>query len=138
MQIESSARLNRNDIISPMRQAWIDTLRTKLSEFLSLSSIYHRFLSSDENILQFQKEHNIQPVPPDIERKLFILYLNIVLMLNDNESDHNRLIDLLGNFRVDLFDDDVPSEDKRKSYQEIIRLSKSILKREWERVKKDE
>lgn len=84
------------------------------------------------------------------ERLLF-LEAKIKLLLNPNERDHKKLIELVTKCRLALADDikkltpsddDSPEKSVSESQGELISvlvpLAQSVLKREWERVKKAE
>ena len=138
IQIDSAVRLNVRQIISPMRQVWIDSLRQKTSEFLNLSDRLYNFLHENNNVREFYKTHEWEFVPPDADRKIDLLYYDIVLMLNDKEEDHSKFIELLHNCRKNVFNKNLSRPEFYETHHEILRLCKSILKREWKRVKTDE
>ena len=138
MQIESSTKLANKQLISPMRQIWIDNLRSRMSEFLSLSEKFYRLFNDPQGSIDFQKNNNMEIIPNDAEMKLDSLYLEIYLMLNEKENDHLLLHVTMDQFRRHLFDKDVTSEKFYTTYTSITDLCKSILKREWEVVKNDE
>ena len=139
MQIESSAKLTNKQILSPIRQVWIENLRQKISEFLGLSDRFYRFLHDNDNeIIKFYERHKLEFVSPDVEKRLELLHIDITLMLNDNEEDHKKLINLLRDCRINAFDEDSTVDEYVETHKETVRLCKSILKGEWERVKNEE
>ena len=64
----------------------------------------------------------------DLEKK-------IVLMLNSNENDSKLLIKRLGQYTTALFDLTILTQKPEFYQQEIIKITKTILKKEWGRVK---
>ena len=138
IQTESSIQLGNRQIISPMRQLWIDNLRRTTSEFLNISERFYKFLHSDEAFRNFYKIHKMEIIPPDVDSKIDLLCLDITLMLNHTEDDHNRFIVLLDGLRKHIYDKDSTTKEFYNTYAEIVFLCKSILKREWERVKSNE
>ena len=138
MQIEASTKLANKQLISPMRQIWIGNLRSRMSEYLSLSEQFYRFMHDTKGVKEFQKDNNMEIIPKDAEMKLDSLYLEIHLMLNDKEHDHLLLNVTMDKLRRHIFDKDLTSEKFYTTYRSITDLCKSILKREWEVVKNDE
>jgi hypothetical protein len=72
---------------------------------------------------------------------MILLEYRIRLLINPHEPDHAKLVQLLRKEFDELnesFDSSPAEYDKGKSYgdDEIISLAQSILKREWERVKR--
>lgn len=120
-QIIIAERDIKSKVLSNNRQEWINKLRDNLSEFMSLILVVRKTqqLNSSELISYYNK--------------LFTTRFRIKLSLNPNENDHCELDALLK-----------AAMEKTTSYSElyedigdkILELSQSILKREWERVKK--
>ena len=59
IQTESSKQLGNRQIISPMRQIWIENLRRKTSELLNLSEKFYKFLYNGESFRDFYKIHKL-------------------------------------------------------------------------------
>ena len=59
-------------------------------------------------------------------------------MLNSNEDDSKELIKLLGQYTTALFGEPQIMQEPETFQQLIIDITKTILKKEWERVKKGE
>ncbi len=127
----------RISIRSQNRQAWINTLRDTISEFVAISTLGSAIVDAKDMHLK-------------AERLLF-LEAKIKLLLNPNERDHKKLIELVTKCRLALADDikkltpsddDSPEKSVSESQGELISvlvpLAQSVLKREWERVKKAE
>lgn len=115
------------DVVSRNRQAWINSLRDRISEFVALnSSFVIRGLATPHA--------NAELLQSQVER-LFHCKNTILLLLNPNEEDHAELADLL-NTVLPLFADVVSNQNLLRSREvEIIEKTQPILKREWERVK---
>ena len=120
-QIASALLTSNKQIIAPMRQAWINDLRELLSELLS--SAFHYYVAGYED----RSDQEYQRVT-HLEHK-------IKLMLNPKEEDHQRLEEHIRNMIASIqqhtqFVDDFPD-----LHDEIVSLSRQVLKREWDRVK---
>ncbi len=120
---QTSAALvtSNKQIIAPMRQAWINNLRDLLSELLS--SARHYYVAGYEDRTD-QEYHRVT-----------LLEHKIRLMLNPKEEDHQRLEERIRNLIASMerhprFVDDFPD-----LHDELVSLSRQVLKREWDRVK---
>ena len=121
-QICASLKVADKQVIAPLRQAWIDKLRELLAE-LTANTVHGRVAGG---VGHRTNEDNT---------RLFLLLGHIQLMLNPNEADHQRLEDLIRRI-VGETKDEQGSHDKLSALQnELIALSRDILKREWNRVK---
>lgn len=120
----------RVSVLSGNRQAWINSLRDQISEFVALMASVH----SGNWTKRTAKEL-------DDELKQFILVgSKIKLMLNFKEEDHLKLSNLISEVAEKLgsTDSSKKAEYRSRSVEiamEIVPLSQSILKREWVRVK---
>ena len=120
----------RASVISTNRQAWINSLREAIASFLAKEAIarnLNRLSHADSSSLGRIEE---------ITR----LKWHISLLINPQEEDHSRLDSLLdkltntiNNNNPDSQDVDANIDDLR---QEVIKLSQTIFKREWKRVKR--
>ena len=115
-------------VISANRQAWINSLRDSVAEYLSVANYIH--------VADWQK----RPESEYDEKmdRLSLLMSKIRLMLNPNEEDHKNLAKQLGTFAA-LCANVREARDKEKwhlAHNESLALTQGILKREWERVKK--
>jgi len=77
-QISSSLEVANKQIVAPMRQAWINSLRDLLSEISS--SALHYYVAGFED--RTDEEY----------RKLTLLEHKITLMMNPEENDHKELL----------------------------------------------
>ena len=119
-------------VLSGNRQDWINKLRNNISEILSVISI----LSTEWKINERQAFKNY------MERRdtLFLLQEKILLSINPKEDDHNCLVDLIDKVYGIMLDSEALniSSQLEKYRMDIRKTSQSILKREWERVKRGE
>ena len=132
------------DNISAKRQNWIDELRKDCAAFLQLSA----------KLEELRRPHP-QSSPEDRKRtfderaetnaKANELFNRIRLRLNPNEADHNRLFELFAGLAATCKDPSPgeTNDDRRKSAMafheqtnRIVSHRQTILRKEWERVKK--
>ncbi len=123
-QINSSSFLAKKQIISPIRQAWINELRTIISKLTSKAAYYkvagYEERQDQEYYLIIELEHQLR------------------LYLNPKEKDHSELLN-----KVSIMTDEIGGTTMEKdvvfwkAHEEVLKLSGRILKREWERVKSD-
>ena len=123
----------RVTVLSANRQTWINTLRDLIAEYLSISALVHAGDWSSRTEVEFDQK---------LER-LTLLNAKIELMLNPNEPDHERLGTLLGDLLLTMGGrasaaNKRDSQKARTIHNELLPLSQSVLKREWERVKRVE
>jgi len=129
----AAQRQSRVAVLSANRQAWINTLRDLISEYMSISGLIHAGDWSSRTEIEFDQK---------MER-LALLNAKIRLMLNPNETDHQRLSTLLGELLLTMggrasAGNKRDAQKARTIIEELVPLSQSILKREWERVKRVE
>lgn len=120
-QVASSLEVANKQVIAPMRQAWINNLRDLLAE-LSSSSLHYYVAGfedrSDQDYLRLTLlEHKVQ------------------LMLNPKEEDHRRLEQLIRTAISALNAGPAGRENFEAVHPEIMKLSREVLKREWDRVR---
>lgn len=126
-----SFKLARRQLISPIRQKWIDDLRDLMSTLLSKCRAAV-IMNEGNGLLDSEK--------PDESLLNEILFLEqkLQLMLNPNEDDHQQLIE-----HVDKITDAVQHGASNimefgQRLNDASGCCKAILKREWERVKNGE
>jgi len=129
----AAQRQSRVAVLSANRQAWINALRDLISEYVSISGLMHAGDWSNRTEIEFDQK---------MER-LVLLSAKIRLMLNPKEDDHQRLSKILGDLILTMGARAVASgkrdsEKARILVGELVLLSQTILKREWERVKRVE
>jgi hypothetical protein len=119
----------RATVLSANRQKWIDALRAQVAAFMALTVETNLKATAERG-----KPTYYDALKPDLA-KLRAIEFNIVLALNPTEADHQQLADSL-NEVVKWFIGGVSQERKLKDFIDTIRdLSRTIFKREWERVK---
>jgi hypothetical protein len=121
-QVISSVQVANKQIIAPMRQAWINSLRDLLAELTS--STRHFFFRP-----------GVKDQTGEAYRRLELLEHKVQLMLNPNEEDHRKLEDLIRNMIASMQGGKESAGDFMKAYVAVIKLSREVLKREWDRVK---
>jgi hypothetical protein len=133
----------RAQTVSANRQAWINSLRDDLAEFLTL------VLYTQPNIIAVYFAIGSQDQIMDAGRTFALVRMRIELKLSPGEEDHRRLIALtdrvvrdITKATKDMQGSLVMTEDATVSLSqvattgdEILSLGRTILKREWERVK---
>lgn len=120
-QIESSARIARQQLLGPMRQAWINELRQLISEVASSCLHYWQTGFEDRTDEEYRRI-------TDIEHK-------IQLMINPEEKDHDRLINQINIMVASLSKGKKGDEDFFSAYETVMRTGKEVLKKEWIVVK---
>lgn len=118
----------RASVVSSNRQVWINNLRDTIAEFLAKHAV-----ARNNNFLSHADESSL----PRIQE---IVWLNtrIELMINPNEADHARLAALISEMTNTIGRSAAESKGANVNEQraQVILLSQTILKREWERVKR--
>lgn len=115
-------------VLSNNRQTWINELRELIAEYLSITSFVHVADWSES--------------PRDVHdqkmERLMLLNSKIQLMLNPTEKDHIQLVRLLGNLAEGsaAARKGVEIKKMQDNHLDAVKLAQSILKREWNRVKK--
>ncbi|MCE5182273.1 MAG: hypothetical protein LLG15_10775 [Betaproteobacteria bacterium] len=133
-----SAVLSKDQKTSEFRQAWIDSLRDEVSEFLSHVSTITSMLrskhsrgSSVEELLKYVEESD------EGMRQASLMYARIRLRLNPKENAAlleklDAVRDLLRSAKA--FDKDYAGQ----AYKDLINEAQQVLKVEWKRVKRGE
>ena len=122
-QLAVSLEVANKQIIAPMRQAWINNLRDLISEIAS--NALHYFVSGFEDRTDQEYQHLIH------------LEYKIKLMLNPREEDHQQLEQLIAQM-ISYLQSGTRREQAAEfpaCHEELIALSRDVLKREWDRVK---
>ncbi len=120
----------RASVVSSNRYKWIDQLRDQLAELVSLI----RFLDLYRKI-----EHITEAEWIDRFQKAFVIEQKIKLLINPNEPDHAELVGDIRAAVTALLDTGHEASDDSNVValtDTVIRHSQTILKREWERVKR--
>lgn len=133
--IEKQTELSKNEIklevLSKNRQAWINSLRNELSEFMGLVSAIknHTIIMRGDDRLVSVKD-NFNKIHIDTN-KLDTIKYKIYLLINPNEENSKKLIALLEPIKTKVLQE----ENVDDEIQQLIEISQKILKYEWNRVK---
>lgn len=124
----ASFALARRQIISPIRQKWIDDLRDLVSTLLSKcrSSV---ILNEGNGVLD-----KIRP-NEELLNEILFLEQKLELMLNPKEQDHQDLVELVTSITDDVQHGVSDVIEFGRKLNDASICCKNILKREWERVK---
>ena len=114
-----------------MRQAWINSLRDKVSEVLAIVAI-NRLNYCPSSHWNDEKKDKANKRDLENYERLMLLESSVSLHINANESDHINLIDLISIVIKQYHDSFVSDENKSK----LLELSQKVLKDEWEATKK--
>lgn len=123
-------------VLSGNRQQWINTLRDCIADFQTKAKI--AVVEADlANHDQTSRAAN--PVNHDEAMKTMCFLANkIALLINPGETDHANLISQMKELESHCIDGDPGDREKVSMLQEAITtIGQKILKREWERVKKN-
>jgi hypothetical protein len=123
-QTEIAELNNRTQVLSNNRQAWINTLREEIAQYLA-----------DLHILQFEKLLGNERDKTNCSLALKNAYSRrnkIQLLINPEESDHQQLVAMVYDA---LTATSKTVEELCDIEANIIMITQKILKREWIRVK---
>ncbi|MEK6599419.1 MAG: hypothetical protein AABY52_03640 [Deltaproteobacteria bacterium] len=121
--VASSLKIANKQIVAPMRQAWINSLRDLIAEISSSALHYHQAGYEDRKDEEYKRV-------TELEGK-------ISLMLNFKEDDHKKLHDLIRKMLASLERKKEGDNIFITTHPEVLAVSRDILKREWNRVKED-
>ncbi|HDR9511702.1 hypothetical protein C5615_35930 [Burkholderia cepacia] len=141
---ERIARRQAADNISAKRQVWIDELRKDVAEYLTLFARLEDLRRPTPGLGDEDQRLNFDETS-DASKRATELGIRIKLRLNPNEDEHNEFVRLLG-VLSDACADAPPGETPeqmrhaRERFAQardgVISHLQTILKHEWERVKK--
>jgi len=115
-----------NSGVTQFRQKWIDNVRDAISIFIAKAEVI--------SLLDFEEE---EPYREQF-KELSQMQHKIELFLNPNENDHNEIVKLMDEIRDIIHEEDLNDKLEDKLYdkiQELLDVSKRVLKREWNVVK---
>ena len=127
----ASFKLARRQIISPIRQKWIDDLRDLVSTLLS---------KCRASLIMHEGHGLLDKDSPDeaLLKEILFLEQKLQLMLNPNEKDHQDLVKLVRAITDDVQHGAGNIIEFGQRISDAAACCKGILKREWERVKHGE
>ena len=112
--------------VAQNRQAWINTLRDTIAELQSLIVPLWHWTGNDA-----------EQASSDIYRRSTLLVSKLRLLINPEEEDHQRLVDLAERaFRQATGPERGEPKVIREVQLDLTACTQAILKREWERVKR--
>lgn len=120
-QVQSSLAVANKQIVAPMRQAWINSLRDILADLTS--SALHYYVAGFEERTDEEYQH------------LTLMEHKLQLMLNPHEADHQQLEELVRKMIAALGRSKDGDQEFTETHPLVVSLSRQILKREWDRVK---
>jgi hypothetical protein len=120
-QTLSSLEVANKQVVAPMRQAWINSLRDLLAEFAG-ATLHYWAAGYD---LRVDAEY----------LRLTLLEHKIRLMLNAKEEDHREVESLMRKVLNSLESGRGSDNDFHVNHRALMDLSRQVLKREWDRVK---
>ncbi len=124
-------RASKNAMLGPMRQAWINSLRDTVAEFIA--SIYISpmqltgALSNDDDI-----SHSVEVSKRSQLELTYRLKEKICLLINPKEADHQELVRLVESAYVAH----VEGSDTATALKAIRKHTQVILKAEWNVIKR--
>ena len=131
-QMRTGTDIAYRQVISPIRQAWIDNLRQCMVEVLHVSLQYYTAGVYDGIDIDSLPDAG-ESVRSKMNYKMEHILSKMQLMLNPDEQDNKMLIEKLRSCYVQALEDDhVKFPESHKSAEA---LCKAVLKREWEAVK---
>jgi hypothetical protein len=107
-------------VISPMRQAWINSLREKLAELIGYSLHYYQAGYEDRSDAEY--------------RRMTLLSQEVELMLNPIEDTPRLLIAEMRKM-LGSINEHVLSSKYAEHHEAVVSLSREVLKAEWEATK---
>ena len=118
----------RGSVVSINRQAWINELRKTVSEYAGVMNLANQLRAQGDATYDRMYE---------LMHRALELESHIMLMLNPNESAHQKIADLTTRGRVAVFrrqaDFDVTVWNDL--WVDLLRSMQPLLKAEWKRVK---
>ncbi|MEJ1962240.1 MAG: hypothetical protein WDO56_12115 [Gammaproteobacteria bacterium] len=149
LQVETQSRIATRQIadnISSKRQNWIDELRKDAAEFLTVAGrIQELKRPRVKRIIAMTEVADDFGERLTAEMRAKELGTRIMLRLNPNEAEHNRLVQLIGEMASKGYQFDrqySPADEQQVAQafndasQAVIEHLQAILKQEWERVKR--
>ncbi|MEY3775860.1 MAG: hypothetical protein RLZZ129_2640 [Verrucomicrobiota bacterium] len=122
----NALRVAKKNIIAPMRQRWIDSVRDTVAELTSLMHHYYVAEGDDHS----DGEESL--------KKIHFLERRLSLLLNPQEEHHKRLVALFRQVIHSLEFQHLGEMDMARLDSEVIACTQMILKSEWQRVKDEE
>ena len=124
-------------VLSANRQKWIETLRDMLAELISLLVAALVIKSNWKDKWDKGRGPLIgEPALLDKLQRMVLTTSKIRLLLNPTETDHQHLAQAIDAAIKRLQSEESLESETEADIQSITALAQSILKREWQRVKR--
>ncbi len=120
-------KVAKRQIVSPIRQKWIDELREVVSEYLS--ECQQLIILGKDGML------NSEQTDESLFTRLLYLEQKLRLMLNPKEDNHNRLLEIIRTLTEDIHHGHSNLLEFGATVREATEATQAILKQEWIRVK---
>ncbi len=120
-------KVAKRQIVSPIRQKWIDELRELISEYLSECE---KLLVLGEDGILNKEETN-----EEVFTRLLYIEQKLKLMLNPNEKRHIELLEVVKEITEEIHHGVGNIIDFGGKLSGATEISQKILKEEWVRVK---
>jgi hypothetical protein len=117
-------KVAHRQMLGPMRQAWINELRKKLSVLIGRTTFY-----------SFAGQHpvNIE----EVYRELTEIQQEIELTINPREDDHRELVNTIAAM-MKSFANKAPRDVFMAEQRKVVTLAQTIFKTEWNQVKDED
>lgn len=124
-------------VLSANRQKWIEMLRDLLAELISALVAVFVVKSTwkgkwDKGLGAIARDPALLP---KLER-LVLVQWKIRLLLNPTEADHQELARTIETALIRVQSEEANEAETKADVENLTRLGRAILKREWERVKR--
>ena len=125
------------NVLSANRQKWIETLRDLLAELISLlvAALVIKSGWKDKWDKGLGLINTDRAFLAKLERIVLVQW-KIRLLINPTESDHRELYEAIATALKRLQFEESHDAETEADIESITKLGQSILKREWERVKR--
>jgi hypothetical protein len=123
LQVQASSRIANKQLVSPMRLAWINSLRDLIAELAGKCAHYWAAGFEDREDQDYQRITELE--------------YRLALFINPKEDDHKNLLEQVRLMVAFLGHGKEADENFWKAHKGVIELSQQILKREWNRVKEE-
>jgi hypothetical protein len=123
LQTGASLRIANKQIVAPMRQAWINSLRDLIAELSGKCAHYWAAGFEERRDEEYER--------------ITVLEYKLALFINAKEEDHKKLLDKVRLMVAFLEQGKEADEKFWQAHKVVIELSQQILKKEWNRVKEE-
>jgi hypothetical protein len=121
--------------VSGNRHKWIESLRDRLAELISLLAMALVVKSKWKDRWESGRGPLSDPALLDKYEHIVLAQSQIQLLINPGDADHRQLAEAIDAATQRLRSEDAPDAEIEGDIQVIVKLGQAILKREWQRVK---